>query len=253
MIKMIQTISSFTLIAVGLFSASPAICQLKLDAPIHFETLYENSAIWPLYVSPKSDLYNNSGDKILSKGIRSTFVRAYEDGFIAVADRSGTHVVPAIATDLLDGNSNRDPRGNDIGLFLSQIGRRTFNLAYSKTSAVPESELIGYNYFLLIDFPKRKYQARRLLKQLNTLAPTLSEKKICIVLIPNKISPNKEFIDMMTDLKIHHPTIIPVFNKGFRNSVYSERETGVKFLLIDKNNKIISKSQKLDKVSLDLS
>lgn len=214
--------------------------------PLSYEEIYANSNKWPLHVTPRVDKFGPDGEKLLTKGIQCTFVRAYPDAKIAIIDRSGTHLVGANETDFV---SIAQTNENIAGLFLSQIARRVFSYEHSDTIAMAESEFVDFDYFLINELPEGTADVTAALKLLDELSTKFADHKIGVILLLPTTMKNEDFLNFLQDHQVGYPAIIPMFTEGFKASIFTTREKGIHTLLIDKNNKIIESAPSLQGVT----
>lgn len=207
-----------------------------------FESAFNNDKLWPSHVQMSEDLLDGDERQILKKGIPVVLIRAYADGKLAVVDRAGTFLVDQTETDFLARVADfqkKNPEAGDAANFLHQIGRRVFDLDDGTDKAVPETNLARFDAFLICRTSSKKSELEPLLSKIDELQPQLVTAEIEPILVFEELMPNKEFYDHLKAFAVPHPVVVPVFQNGFLQAIFTKRETDMDFLLINKNGKLI--------------
>jgi hypothetical protein len=212
------------------------------SAGISYAQAYENDRHWPSHVSFAEDLHDEDGKRLVSKALPVVLVRAYEDGQLAIVDRAGTLLIDHSKTDFLkrvDAFQEKQKEAGDTANFLHQIGRRVFDLSRESEKAVPETELAQYEAFLICRTQSDETALLPLLDKIKAILPQLGEAGIQPILVFEESFSNKAFYEHLKSLEVPYPVVVPVFQRGFLSTVYTEREKGMDFLLINKNGKLL--------------
>lgn len=207
-----------------------------------FEAAFNEDGLWPSHVRLSDNLLDEDERQILKKGIPVVLIRAYADGKLAVVDRTGTFLVDQAKTDFLARVADfqkKDLDAGDAANFLHQIGRRVFDLDDGTDKAVPETKLARFDAFLICRTSSKKSELEPLLSRIDELQSQLASGNIKPILVFEEAMPNKEFHDHLKAFAVPHPVVVPVFQDGFLQAIFTEREAGLDFLLINKNGKLI--------------
>lgn len=218
------------------------------EASVDFKYAYENERLWPTSVVPNQVIYDEEGSKLLDANIPVTLIRAYPDGNLAIVDRNGTFIIQQIKTDFLAqfGNDENIPNRSGNMIFINQIGRRCFDYSHDTQKAVPESKLVAYNEFLTIQTSSKPEALSKTLGLLKQIDAQLEEQKTQPILVFTELMPNKQFYELVTDLEIPYPIVVPIFQKGFINAIYTEREANKGTLLISIHGKLLASYETLE-------
>lgn len=205
-----------------------------------FETAYKNEALWPSKVTPNETVYDADGKKLIEENIPVAFIRAYPDGHIAIVDRIGSVIVDHSKTDFIDlmGESELTPKRSGNMILLNQIGRRCFDLSHDKKKAVSESVLMEYRSFLFVRTSCQQRALSSTLDRLEKAADSMKSSKVRPILIFDELIPNEEFYAKVLEAEIPYPVVVPIFQKGLVQALYTERENGFQILLISINGKL---------------
>jgi hypothetical protein len=221
------------------------ICQSLVALPCSgsdYAEAYANDRHWPSHVSLSEDLHDDEGKRLVSKSLPLVLIRAYEDGQLAIVDRSGTLLLNHSKTDFLqrvDAFRQKQEATGDAANFMHQIGRRVFDLNRDSGKAVPETELAEYEAFLICRTRSTEDALVPLLESINDILPQLEEANIQPILVFEEIMPNKAFYEHLKSHEVPFPVVVPIFQRGFLDAVYTKREAGTPFLLINKNGKLL--------------
>ncbi|WPJ94191.1 hypothetical protein SH580_12180 [Coraliomargarita algicola] len=221
----------------------------SLDATGSYEYVYAQDKLWPSHVELEQDLYSDEGKRLLRAGLPLVLIRAYEDGMLAIVDRAGTFLIAAEGTNfssLVATHQAESEKAGNFSNFLNQIGRRVFDFDYDENKAVPEAELSRFEAFLICRTSADEETLMTLLYKLEEHKETLEAKNIEPILVFEEFMKNQEFYDFVTTTRIPHPVVVPIFQKGFLQAVYTEREAGHDFLLLAKSGKRLGASSTLD-------
>lgn len=246
--RLLTSLASFFLLLQNLAIAAT-------DALPDYENAYRHDRLWPSHVRLSEDLLNEDGRRLAGKGIPLVMIRAYADGKLALVDRAGTFLVDHAKTDFLARIADfqeKNPEAGDAANFLHQIGRRVFDLSYDSSKAVPESELVRFETFLICHTSSEKSELKALIAKLDDLQPQLQSDMIEPILVFEEFMPNQEFYDHLEALEISHPVVVPIFQRGFLEAIFTEREADMNFLLINKNGKLI-RAEKTPSAALGIS
>lgn len=220
-------------------------CQSLLASTtvrVSFPQAYENDSHWPSHVSLTEDLQDENGKRLVSGSIPVVLIRAYQDGQLAIVDRAGTFLIDHSKTDFLkrvEGFQERKKASGDAANFLHQIGRRVFDVGDGRDKAVPESELVKFDGFLICRTSPGAAELGDLLSKLNAIEPLLKSRSIQPILVFEDLMTNEEFYNHLKDLDVGYPVVVPVFQVGFLQAVYTDRESDTRFLLINRNGKLL--------------
>lgn len=219
------------------------------SAGISYAQAYENDGHWPSHVSLSEDLHSEDGKRLASKALPVVLVRAYDDGQLAIVDRSGTLLVDHSKTDFLkrvDTFQEKQKEAGNAANFLHQIGRRVFDLNRDNEKALSEKELAQHEAFLICRTRSAEAALLPLMDEIKTILPQLEEAGIHPILVFEETMTNKTFYEHLKSLDVPYPVVVPVFQRGFLNTVYTEREADTPFLLINKNGKLLRAADTLE-------
>jgi hypothetical protein len=223
------------------FSTSSLLSAASAVVP-DFEIAYLHDQLWPSHVRLAEDLLTEDGQRLVGRALPVVLIRAYGDGQLAIVDREGTFLVDHSKTDFIARVAEfkeKDAEAGDAANFLHQIGRRVFDLSYNSQRAVPESELARSDAYLICRTSMEVSELTQLLSDLEGLDSQFESDKILPILVFQEQLDNREFYAHLTALKIPYPVVVPVFQSGFLDAVFTEREAGAEYLLINKNGKLI--------------
>jgi hypothetical protein len=245
MVPMIRNRSNLILLAIfvtGLLHAS--LPSAPTPDRLTFEQIYENSALWPDFLTPVEDVISRDGEKLLSKGIRCTLVRLLPDGRVIVHDRNGNIVIDHELTDLIKLASDRrhSEKHTTAGRIQTILGRRIFNPALDEKRALLEETFDGVERFLIVNLDSSEDQVR--------LADAFfrsydNEKRRGVVTFERTLI-SKEYYTLLTTNGIAFTSIIPIFNEGMNEYFFSKEDEGFSVIEIDKNGKLISRHKSFE-------
>ncbi|WP_269524772.1 hypothetical protein [Coraliomargarita parva] len=213
------------------------LTSVSLDA-LEYSDAYTLDHAWPDFVTPTENAYNESGLKILEKGIPAVFIRAYPDGMLAVVDREGAQLVPYDQTDFLGRLEKSSHMETDSKIFLNQISRRVFDLDFDASKAVSETELAKFDSFLVLTTPCEDTDLIDLKEQLAGASSLLKRLQVTPIVIFESLMPNNEFYEKVTRTDFTYPVVVPIFQKGFIQAVYSQREIDYPVLWVQSSGKL---------------
>jgi len=218
-----------------------------------FDAAYEQDGRWPSHIRLTEDLLDDHGKPLVRKSIPLVLVRAYADGELAAVDRTGTILIDHTKTDFLDQvaeSEKKQTQKGDAANFLHQIGRRVFDFDDGSPKAVSESKLADFDAFLICRTSSAETALEALLSEIDALKPQLESRNIEPILVFEELMPNKEFYEHLESHEISHPVVVPVFQTGFLQAIYTNRESDTPYLLINKTGKLL-RSAKTVRGALD--
>lgn len=219
---------------------------------LNFADGYANDHLWPATVTPSIAIHDASGQKMLDSSIPVVLSRAYEDGTLAVIDRIGCLLIDYKQTNFVESvNELRMSLGDLEGshhtrILLNQLARRIYDKSYSESKAVSEEELKKYSQFLIIRTSSKTTSLQATLAQLRSLDPYLEDKNVCAILIFDELMPNAEFNQLVAEMDVTYPVVVPIFQKGLIQALYTEREQEDRVLLLMPSGKLVEKAVSLE-------
>ena len=213
-----------------------------------FAAAYSNDEFWPAHITPEETIYDESGNSLLQANIPVTLIRAYEDGKLSVVDRKGNMLIEHSKTDFCEQVQAflKSKRKAATQILLHQLGRRTFDRSYDQSKAVSEQELSKYRGFLIVRTSSEKEFLGRVLKTLPSMREHLNKKEIRPIIVFDELMRNYEFSKMVERFDIAFPVVAPIFQKGFVQALFSEREQNSRVLLLSISGKLLGKYKKLE-------
>jgi hypothetical protein len=225
-------------------SATPVPTPEELS----FESAFAHDHLWPSHVELTEDVFSEEGERLLRADLPVVLIRAYKDEMLAVVDRRGTFIVGAHKTNFLKEVAAYEAKSEKSGHFsnfLNQIGRRVFNLSYDKEKAVSETKLAHFDAFLICRTKADRDTLHALLSDLEKLQPQLEVSKIEPILVFEETMGNLEFYELVKAFDPPYTAVVPIFQRGFLDAVFTEREADSDFLLIAKSGKVLHASSRL--------
>jgi len=203
--------------------------------------------LWPSHVTPRATITDPSGAPSLGAGIPLVLVRAYEDGKLAVIDRGGSRLIAHSKTDFIERVKEAGAKDEDINarILLNQLGRRTYDRSHDTTKAVSEIELARYSKFLIIRDPGDEESLLDLKELLNERRDHFDRGGIRPVLLLDAQLSNQAFYELIKTVEIPFPVVVPVFQQGVSEAIFSAREEEDRVLLLAASGKLIGKYERL--------
>jgi hypothetical protein len=225
-----------------------ATSSLTTPAEPSFESAFADDHLWPSHIELTEDVFSEEGERLLRADLPVVFIRAYKDEMLAVVDREGTFIVDAHKTNFLKevaAYQAESEKSGHFSNFLNQIGRRVFNLSYDKEKAVSEAKLAHFDAFLICRTKSDKDTLRALRTDLEKLQPQLEVSKIEPILVFEETMGNLEFYELVKTIDPPYTAVVPIFQRGFLDAVFTGREADSDFLLIARSGKVLHASSRL--------
>lgn len=206
-----------------------------------YSLAYNICDYWPIHIIPSEDLYKN-GARIVEKDIPTVLIRAYPDGILAINDRSGNHLISYEKTDFLKRVYQNKKSNLKTTIFLNQIVRRVFDLKINSEKTLNQEYLDKFENFMIVEIPYgQPEKTKNILTELKSLKEKLQSKNTLPILHLDTLIENETFYSFIIENEINYPVVVPIFTPGFKEFVYTERESldHSPLLIIKKTGKLI--------------